>query len=115
MANIEVMYSSKTDQWATPQEFFDELNKEFAFNLDPCAGEENHKCEKYFTREQNGLLQDWGGGSGCSAIRHMEKRFQIGCRNAMRKGTRRIPWWLCSYRPGQIQNIFMITYCTEQR
>lgn len=61
MANLDVMYSSKTDQWATPQEFFDELNKEFAFNLDPCAGEDNHKCEEYFTREQNGLIQDWGG------------------------------------------------------
>lgn len=61
MANLEVMYSSKTDQWATPQEFFDELNAEFAFDLDPCADEGNHKCEKFFTREQNGLLQDWGG------------------------------------------------------
>lgn len=115
MANLDVMYSSKTDQWATPQEFFDELNKEFAFNLDPCAGEDNHKCEKYFTREQNGLIQDWGGGSGYSAILHMAKRFQIGCRNAMKKATRRIPWLLCLYRPGQTQSIFMITSCTEQR
>lgn len=24
MANLDVMYSSKTDQWATPQEFFNE-------------------------------------------------------------------------------------------
>lgn len=60
MANLDVMYSSKTDQWATPQEFFDELNVEFAFDLDPCADEGNHKCERFFTREQNGLLQDWG-------------------------------------------------------
>ena len=62
MANLDVMYSSKTDQWATPQEFYDELNAEFGFDLDPCADEGNHKCEKFFTREQNGLLQDWGGG-----------------------------------------------------
>ena len=57
----EALFSSKTDQWETPQWFYDELNKEFDFNLDPCADEHNHKCEKYFTKEQNGLTQDWGG------------------------------------------------------
>lgn len=61
MANINVMYSSKTDQWETPETYFKELNKEFDFDLDPCADERNHKCEKYFTKEQDGLLQDWGG------------------------------------------------------
>lgn len=60
MANLDVMYSSKTDQWATPLDFFQELNTEFKFDLDPCADEENHKCERFFTKEQNGLLQDWG-------------------------------------------------------
>lgn len=64
MANLDVMYSSKTDQWATPLDFFQEINAEFGFDLDPCADEENHKCEKYFTKEQNGLLQDWGGAPG---------------------------------------------------
>lgn len=59
--NTDVMFSSKTDQWATPQWFFDELDEEFKFTLDPCADEYNHKCQKYFTKEQNGLQQDWGG------------------------------------------------------
>lgn len=53
------MFSSKTDQWATPQKFFDLLNEEFEFTLDPCADEFNHKCSKYYTREQNGLIKDW--------------------------------------------------------
>ena len=61
MANLAVMYSSSTDQWATPQDFFDELNKEFSFDLDPCADAQNHKCERYFTKEQDGLRMDWGG------------------------------------------------------
>lgn len=61
MSDLGVMYSSKTDQWATPQGFFDELDAEFGFDLDPCADEENHKCKRYFTKEQDGLLQDWGG------------------------------------------------------
>ena len=41
--------------------FFESLNAEFHFTLDPCADEFNHKCEKYFTKEQDGLKQDWGG------------------------------------------------------
>lgn len=57
--NTDVMFSSKTDLWATPQDFFDELDKEFHFTLDPCANDENHKCEKYFTKETDGLSQSW--------------------------------------------------------
>ena len=59
--NTEVMFSSKTDQWATPQHFFDELNKEFGFTLDPCADEFNHKCDLWFDKQTDGLKQNWGG------------------------------------------------------
>lgn len=61
MQGQETLWSSKTDQWATPQDFYDMLNAEFHFNLDPCADEFNHKCERYFTKEQDGLSQSWGG------------------------------------------------------
>lgn len=57
----ESLFSSKTDNWETPIDFYKELNKEFQFTLDPCADENNHKCELYFTKEQNGLAQSWGG------------------------------------------------------
>ena len=53
------LFSSNTNEWATPQRFFDELDKEFNFTLDPCATSENHKCEKYFTIKENGLIQSW--------------------------------------------------------
>ena len=56
----KVMFSSASDEWATPQDFFDKLNEEFGFTLDPCANADNHKCGKYFTKEQDGLAQDWG-------------------------------------------------------
>jgi site-specific DNA-methyltransferase (adenine-specific) len=59
--NTAVMFSSETDLWATPQEFFNELDKEFNFDLDPCATSENAKCDKYFTVLENGLKQDWKG------------------------------------------------------
>lgn len=61
MSNMAVHYSSKTDDWATPQDFFDQLDEEFHFTLDPCADVQNHKCDQFYTREQNGLSKDWGG------------------------------------------------------
>ena len=57
--NTDVMFSSKTDLWETPQEFFDELDAEFHFNLDVCALSENAKCDQYYTPEQDGLSQPW--------------------------------------------------------
>lgn len=59
--NKDVIFSSKSDEWSTPQSLFDELNAEFNFDLDPCATEDNHKCNKYFTLENDGLSQKWGG------------------------------------------------------
>lgn len=57
--NTEVMFSSKTDMWETPQDFFDKLNEEFHFTVDVCAIPANAKCEKFFTPEMNGLKQEW--------------------------------------------------------
>lgn len=61
MNNLKALYTSNTDEWATPQEFFDKLNDEFHFTLDPCALPTNAKCTKYFTPHDNGLSQNWGG------------------------------------------------------
>lgn len=56
------LLSSNTNEWATPQALFDKLNATFHFTLDPCATPENAKCAKFYTKEQDGLKQDWGGG-----------------------------------------------------
>lgn len=64
--NTEVMFSSKTDLWATPQDFFDKLDNEFHFTLDVCATPENAKCEKYYTKKDNGLFQNWDGVVWCN-------------------------------------------------
>ena len=47
--------------WSTPQDFYDKLNAEFHFTLDPCANIVNHKTLLYFTEEEDGLQQDWSG------------------------------------------------------
>lgn len=57
----DVLFSSATDLWETPRNFFDELNAEFHFTVDVCATPENAKCARYFTPEQDGLRQKWGG------------------------------------------------------
>ena len=59
--NTKVLYSSKEEKWATPQDFFDKLNDEFHFTLDAAASPDNAKCANYFTEEQDGLAQSWGG------------------------------------------------------
>ena len=61
MHNIETMFSSKSDEWATPQAIFEELDKEFHFDLDAAASDDNNKCDRYFTLENSGLSQNWGG------------------------------------------------------
>lgn len=64
--NTDLMFSSKTDLWSTPQELFDALNEEFHFTLDVCALPENAKCERFFTPEIDGLLQPWNGRVWCN-------------------------------------------------
>lgn len=64
--NSDVMFSSKTDLWETPQDFFDKLNDEFHFTLDACATAENSKCERFYTKEQDSLAQPWDGVVWCN-------------------------------------------------
>ena len=59
--NTDLMFSSKTDMWETPQDFFDKINRVFHFDLDVCATLENAKCEKYFTIQDDSLKQEWTG------------------------------------------------------
>jgi len=56
------MMTSNTDQWATPQAFFDECDKEFGpFTLDVCAGLDNAKVWRFFDKDMDGLSRKWEG------------------------------------------------------
>lgn len=57
--DTNAMFSSKTSEWETPQDFYDRLDGEFHFTLDPAASDDNHKCEKYYTKNQDGLIHLW--------------------------------------------------------
>ena len=58
---MDVHFSSKSDDWATPQSFYDRLNDIYNFTLDPCSDKFNAKCEKFYTEADDGLAQDWSG------------------------------------------------------
>lgn len=58
---FDVHFSSATDEWATPQDFFNVVHAEFGFDLDACALPSSAKCERYFGPEQDGLAQNWTG------------------------------------------------------
>src|ERR1700689_5209759 len=53
------LYSSRSEEWPTPQQFFISLNRKFHFTLDPCATRDNAKCRRDFTKAKNGLDQNW--------------------------------------------------------
>ena len=59
----ELMFSSKSDEWGTPRDLYDELNRVFKFTLDPCSTAANAKCDNFYTLEQDGLSKDWGGNT----------------------------------------------------
>ena len=56
---MSVHFSSKTNEWTTPKDFYEILHKEFNFTLDPCATKTNSKCKKFYTKDDNGLTKDW--------------------------------------------------------
>lgn len=88
MGRMAVHYSSATEEWETPQDFFDELNQTFHFDLDACASHANTKCERYFTKGDNALEQDWSGTVwmnppyGRQIESFMQKAFSESCKGA---------------------------------
>jgi phage N-6-adenine-methyltransferase len=61
MRGSVALFSSGSDQWSTPIEFFNPLNQEFSFTLDVCADAVNTKCTKFYSEAQDGLAQPWTG------------------------------------------------------
>lgn len=111
----EVVFSSKTDNWATPQWLFDQLNEEFHFTLDVCADSQNAKCGHYFTREQDGLSQKWEGRVWCNppygrTVGNWVKKAAEFVANGGGGGLR-----LCCSPPELIHDGFTPTYTGKRR
>lgn len=111
----EAMFTSKTNEWATPQAFFDELNKEFDFTIDPCATPENAKCARYFTKEIDGLAQSWRGETVfCNPPygRDLSKWVAKAHAEVVAGGVQPLS---CLFQPVRIRRIFTITYTKNTR
>lgn len=57
----KVLLRTGKDDWETPQDFFNALDDEFHFTLDPCCTPKTAKCAKYYTPAENRLEQSWEG------------------------------------------------------
>ena len=86
----DLMFSSKSDEWATPQDVFNQLNAEFRFDVDLAATAENAKVPHFYTKERDALSISWSGDSildnlpcGWLDTRHHSRR-----------------WWWCSNHEG---------------
>ena len=109
---ISACLSSKSIEWATPKEFFAQLDKEFHFDLDPCSTHENAKCVKHYTIEEDGLSQDWGGEYSATLL--TEGKYPSGSESATMRAGSRILSLSCSSLQGRTHRISTIT-STERR
>nr|DAF50267.1 MAG TPA: DNA N-6-adenine-methyltransferase [Siphoviridae sp. ctBCr48] len=116
--NTEVLYSSKEEKWATPQDFFDKLNDEFHFTLDAAASPDNAKCPVYFTEEQDGLAQNWEGHTvwcnppycrktGAWVKKAYEEHQRTGCTVVMLLPSRTDVRWFHDYILGKAEIRFI--------
>jgi site-specific DNA-methyltransferase (adenine-specific) len=108
------LFTSSSNEWATPDSLFKELDAEFHFDLDPCSTDENAKCELHYTIDTDGLTQNWGGGV-CSVIPPTAVNSLPGYASVLRNPQNRIPWLLCLSRPGLIHRTFTTTSGIVQR
>lgn len=61
MGKMDVHFSSDTVEWPTPDDLLAQVRKAYPITLDVCATDANHKCPDYFTKEIDGLAQEWRG------------------------------------------------------
>ena len=116
--NTKVLFSSKEEKWATPQDLFDKLNDEFHFTLDVAASPDNAKCTNYFTEEQDGLAQSWGGHTvwcnppycrktGLWVKKAYEEHQRTGCTVVMLLPSRTDVRWFHDYILGKAEIRFL--------
>lgn len=93
-------FSSQREDWETPQELYDELDKEFHFTLDAAANDANHKCEKYYTIADDALECDWGGKAYFST-HHIHAESATGYAKLTTRRKSRIRRLYCSFQRAQ--------------
>lgn len=55
------LFSSAREDWETPQDLFESLDRKFGFLLDVAASADNAKCARFYDIATDGLKQPWTG------------------------------------------------------
>lgn len=101
------LLTSNKDDWCTPQALFDELDREFHFDLDAAASHENAKCKHYFTKETDGLKNSWGVRYFATLRMDVKLLSGYGKRQTRRRAVQRL---LCLLPRVLTQSFFTNTY-----
>lgn len=57
---LQTLFSSRSDEWRTPENALHLVRKMGPILLDPCTTDENPTgAERYYTKETNGLINPW--------------------------------------------------------
>ena len=78
-------FASNNQEYATPWDLFNKLDEEFRFTLDACADSVNHKCDNYYTKEQDSLSKEWNGVCWMNPPYKDMKKWVIKAYNESRK------------------------------
>ena len=54
-------FRTENQTWETPDSLFNDLNKEFHFDIDLSASKENTKCKRFISQKEDALKQIWKG------------------------------------------------------
>lgn len=110
----KALLSSKNMCWCTPQDFFDKLNAEFGFVLDPAATDKTAKCFLYYTPETDGLSQSWDRGGAVFCNPPYGREIGKWVQKAFEEARGGIRLFYLSQR-GQTQHIFTITFMGKRK
>ena len=112
--NTKGVFSSKSNEWETPTDLFQELDEKYHFTLDPSSTDENHKCDNYFTIKEDGLKQCWGGHTvfcnppyGREIGKWVEKASKEKCKTVMLLPARTDTRWFHDFIYGQAEIVFL--------
>lgn len=108
------LLSSKNMCWCTPQDFFDKLNAEFGFVLDPAATDKTAKCPLHYTPETDGLSQSWDRGGAVFCNPPYGREIGKWVQKAFEEAGGGIRLFYLSQR-GQTQHIFTITFMGKRK
>jgi len=72
MKGRKQLFSTGKDDWTTPQDRWDEWNREYEFDTDAAASAENTKCVRFYT---DALSHDWSGRVWCNPPYSMNAQF----------------------------------------